>query len=94
MSDTVDARFYVQIEPDLQYRTVGNEPRVVGAKAARITQGRSLNPIPGTVQVKLTIRLPKAVFLPLRPEAVIVVPADFVFTDPIHVEADDANAAS
>jgi hypothetical protein len=94
VSDDVDASFYVQIEPDLQYSYVGNEPKVVGAKAVRITQGRSLNPLPGTVQVRLEVRLPKAAFMPLRPAQVIVIPADFVVPGSITAAAGDANEAS
>lgn len=85
---TVTAHFYVQLEPEWGFGTDanGNKP-VYGAKVARITQNRPGKPKGGTVMVKLAINIPKAAFLPLQPEAVIVIPADMIEVNNIRVEA-------
>jgi len=90
VSNTVDATFYAQVEPEWSRwaNTVG-EQRLVGAKVVTITQKKPAKPRGGTVLVKLTIRLPHGAFLPLRPEAVVVVPEDMTVTEPIEVEAGD-----
>jgi hypothetical protein len=88
-NDYVDADFYIQVEPEFsQYYHA--EPKVIAAKAARMTQSRPTKPVPNTVLVKLTVRLPKVAFLPLQPAAVVVVPADLIQAGPVVVEADDA----
>lgn len=73
---SVDATFYAQVEP--QWRTWGvgpdGDPILTGAKVSTVTQGRPNKPRSGTVMVKLTLRLPANAFLPLRPEAIVVVP--------------------
>lgn len=82
-----DATFYVQIEPDFSSY---DPERVISAKAVAITQQKPRSPRPGTVTCKLTVRVPDAAFLPLRPEAVIVVPEDMVAANqPVEVEAGD-----
>jgi hypothetical protein len=86
MSDEyVDATFFVQVEPD--WFVTGK--RLRGARAVRLTQSRPSRPVGGTVLTKLTIRLPRSAFMPLLPEAVVVVPEGS--TLPIQVEANDAN---
>ncbi|WP_346007421.1 hypothetical protein [Janibacter terrae] len=90
MTNTHDATFYVQIEPEFRTPYGGVDPQVRSIKAVRITQQKPESPKPGTVTTKLTVRVPDAAFLPLRPEAVIVVPDDMVAAnDPIEVEAGD-----
>jgi hypothetical protein len=42
--------------------------------------------------VKLTVRLPKQAFLPLRPEAVIIIPAERIIATPIEVTAEDPSS--
>lgn len=84
-----DAEFYVQIEPDW-YRYAG-EPVLKGAKAVAITQKRPSRPRGGAVTVKLTVRVPDGAFLPLRPEAVVVIPTDMALITPLEVIAGDAN---
>lgn len=87
---TVDATFYAQVEPE--WRTWGYQPNgdpvLTGAKVVTITQQRPKKPKPGTVMVKLTLRLPANAFLPLRPEAIVVVPETLTETT-VEVLADD-----
>jgi hypothetical protein len=86
-----DATFYVQIEPDF-YRYSGGE-RVRSIKAVALTQKRPAQQRPGTVLAKLTVRVPEAAFLPLRPEAIVVIPEDMtVASQPIEVEANDPSS--
>ncbi len=59
-------------------------------RIARVTQSKPSKPKSGTVLVKLTLRIPEAAFLPLRPEAVVVIPEDMAAASaPIQVEAND-----
>lgn len=83
---TVDATFYAQVEPEFYHLSYG-ESMVRGAKVARVTQTRPDKPKPGVVLVKLTLRMPKRVFLPLAPEAVVVIPDNY--TEVIEVHAED-----
>ena len=39
--------------------------------------------------VRLTVRIPDVAFMPLRPEAVVEIPADLVVIEPLYVEAGD-----
>lgn len=88
MSKSHKATFYVQVEPEWTRWTDSNGDRqIYGIKAAGITQRWPNRPRPGTVTVKLTVEIPDAAFLPLRPEAVIVVPEDMTAVNPIEVEA-------
>lgn len=82
-----DATFYVQVEPEWGW---GQDPPVNRIKAAGVTQKKPTRPKPGTVLVKLTLRIPDNAFKPLRPEAVVVVPEDMTVANlPIHAEAED-----
>ena len=87
MSDTHDATFYVQVEPT--FWRWASDPQVASISAVRMTQKRPRVQRPGTAMVKLTVRIPDAAFLPLRPEAVIEIPMDLVTIEPLHVEAGD-----
>lgn len=82
-AQSVDAVFYVQVEPDFW----GTAGRLRGAKAVRITQSKPHRPIGGTVMCKLTLRFPASVFMPLQPEAVVVIPEGMAAVTPIEVEA-------
>jgi hypothetical protein len=82
----VDAEFYAQVKSEYWGY---NRDRVRGAKVVALTQKKPAEPRGGTVVVKLTIRIPEAAFLPLRPEAVIVIPEDMTAPYPIQVEAGD-----
>lgn len=84
---TVEATFYVQLEPDWSHymRDADGESVLVAASAARMTKKRPDRPKPGTVTAKLTMVLPASAFLPLRPAAVITVPADALETTPLEV---------
>lgn len=91
MSKSVDATFYAQVEPEWSHyasRLTG-EKTVQGAKVVTITQGKPQKQRSGTVLVKLTIRVPEAAFLPLRPEAIVVIPEDMAAVAPLEVEAGD-----
>ncbi len=96
----VDATFYAQVEPDWsRYGTVDlgdgeRGPRLDGAKVVRITQTRPGKPVAGTVLVKLTLRVPERAFRPLRPTAVVLIPADLTVAAPLEVTAEDPGAES
>lgn len=81
----VDATFYAQIQPEFTY----SGEHVRSAKVVNFTQKKPDRPKGGTVLVKLTIRVPEAAFLPLRPEAIVVIPEDMSIAQPIEVEAVD-----
>lgn len=77
----VPATLYLQVEP------VWNYSALVGAKAVRLSQNKPGRPLGGSVTVKMTVHVPRGAFLPLRPEAVVVIPENMAYTEPIHVEA-------
>lgn len=81
---TVDTTFYLQVDPVWSHY---NPEKVVGAKANRITLNKPGRPRGGAVVVKLTVRLPEEAFLPLQPEAVIIIPADMIQSSSIEVTA-------
>lgn len=83
----VEATFYVQLEPEWSnyWRDADGEAVLSGVSAARMTKKRPDRPKSGTVTAKLTMVLPASAFLPLRPAAVITVPADALETTPLEV---------
>lgn len=91
---TVEATFYAQVDPQWSsYVHHSDGERLVrSARVDRITQNRPGRPKAGCVLVKLTIRLPKAVFYPLQPEAIVVVPDSMTELAPVEVEAEDPHA--
>lgn len=90
MSCAVDATFYAQVEPEFsRYADREGNRSVVAAKVVTITQKRPQRPRGGTVLVKLTLRVPEAAFLPLRPEAIVVIPEDMTVTTPVEVIAEE-----
>lgn len=93
MTNTVDVECFIQIDPDWERHSGHDRPGDVrSAKAVSITQNRSKSPKPGTLTTKLTLRIPKAAFLPLAPEAVVVIPAELLgVNQPVEVIASDAN---
>lgn len=86
----VDATFYAQVEPEWsRWQTDGQgNPALDSAKVVTVTQKKPGRPKGGTVLVKLTLRLPHGAFLPLRPEAIVVIPEDMTVTSPIEVLAE------
>jgi hypothetical protein len=92
-ADHVNATFYAQVQPTFgrRYDAARHESVecVRSAKVVSITQSRPERPRPGVVVVKLAIRIPEAAFLPLRPEAIVVIPEDMTAPYPIEVEAGD-----
>ena len=95
MMETVKATVYLQVEPEYPRWVSGNNRddirAIQGARVVGSTQNRSRSPKPGTVEVKITIEVPKSAFLPLRPEAVVVIPEALTTPHPIEVEALDPN---
>lgn len=96
MSDTVRATVYLQVQPEYTWRAKQSrkydEPAAIeGAKVVGYTQNKAQKPKPGTVEVKITVELPKGAFLPLRPEAIVVIPETLTQPHPVTVEAADAN---
>lgn len=82
------ATFWATVEPT--WNRWDNE-RLAAIKVTKVTQSKpNRSARLGTVTVKLTLDIPDAAFLPLRPEAIIVVPEDMVAANlPITVEATD-----
>lgn len=92
MSDTVKATVFLQVAPErANFYSADRPESVTGAKVVGSTQKKSQKPQGGTVEVKLTIEIPVSAFLPLRPEAIVVIPDSLVHSHPIEVEALDAN---
>lgn len=93
MTESVKATVYLQVQPEFAgYSYQKDTPASVrAAKVVGSTMNRSTKPKPGTVEVKITIELPKSAFLPLRPEAVVVIPESLTTPHPVEVEALDAN---
>lgn len=93
---TVTATAYLQVEPEWSgYMPDRDDPSDVrGAKVVTATQKRSPKPRPGTVEVKVTIEIPRAAFVALHPEATIVIPESFTIPHPVVVEAVNPNEES
>lgn len=96
MTETVKATVYLQVQPEYSWwaknrREFDNPKAIEGAKVVGSTQNKSQKPKPGTVEVKITVELPKGAFLPLRPEAIVVIPESLTQPHPVEVEAQDAN---
>jgi hypothetical protein len=84
----VPATVYLQLEP------LWNEynGKLVGAKVVRHSQNKPARPVGGSVTVKMTVHAPRGAFLPLEPEAVVVIPANMTETNPVYVEAQPVEA--
>ncbi|MBM3714897.1 MAG: hypothetical protein FJW64_04045 [Actinobacteria bacterium] len=98
MSETVRATVYLQVQPEYtwsakQTRKFDEPSAIRSAKVIGSTQNKSQKPKPGTVEVKVTVEMPKGAFLPLRPEAIVVIPENLTTPHPVTVEAEDANEA-
>ena len=98
MNDTgnVRATVYLQVLPEYTYwaknrREFDKPASIEGAKIVGYTQNKAQKPKPGTVEVKLTIEVPKGAFLPLRPESIVIIPESLTQPHPVEVEALDAN---
>jgi len=91
--EQIDATFFAQVEPTFGRRYDHERCEIVEyvtkAKVVAVTQTRPERPRRGVVVTKLTIRIPEAAFLPLRPEAIVVIPEDMTAPYPIEVEAGD-----
>ncbi|PRB08594.1 hypothetical protein CQ047_11985 [Microbacterium sp. MYb72] len=95
-NETVKATVYLQVQPEYSYwakqrRELDTPTAIDGAKVVGYTQNKAQKPKPGTVEVKITVELPKGAFLPLRPEAIVVIPETLTQPHPVTVEASDAN---
>lgn len=71
-NDFVEASCYAQVEPIWRYSDRSLAKSLQGASVVRLTQSHPRQPIGGTVLVKLSLRLPRNAFLPLRPATAIV----------------------
>lgn len=80
-----DAKAWLQVQAKLRapqygepgYRQPGR--RVVdSAKVVTVTQSMPNPPRRGCVAMQVTVRIPDGAFLPLIPQAVVVIPADMV----------------
>jgi hypothetical protein len=90
MSDTIDVPVYLQVEPSFYgWDATRQREFLRGAAMVRATQSRPSKPVPGTLLVKVTLRIAKDAFFPLAPSAVIVIPAALTDATPIVVTADD-----
>lgn len=90
--ETIDVTTHLLVQPewrDRYWKDAQGRPILQGGKVVKATQGRPSVPREG-VAVKVTLRIPASAFLPLMPEAVIIVGADDVET--ITVEASDPRA--
>jgi hypothetical protein len=78
MAEYVDATAFIVVKAQRgAYRINGKRP----VYSAKITQSRQSRPPKlgaEEVAVKVTVRLPKAAFDPLEPEALVVVPEELV----------------
>jgi hypothetical protein len=82
---SVAATVYLQVRPVFSY--YGDN--VCGARVVNSTQSKPSVPKGGTVTVKLTLHIPRRAFLPLVPEAVVVVPEELTAAHRIEVVAED-----
>lgn len=75
---TVRATFYAQVEPTWasSWSPTGQR-RLAGATVRKVTQNPPENPGCAVV-VRLVVELPERAFLPLAPEAVIVINEDAI----------------
>jgi hypothetical protein len=80
-SDTVETTAYVVLTPTFStYRkNAEGEYLVESVRATKITQKRPAGTLSaGSVVVKVKLRLPRAVFMPLAPSVVIDFPEDTI----------------
>ena len=73
-----EAKFFVQLTPEI---TASGYVRKLTAD--RVTQRRPSQPLPGSVTIELTVKIPDAAFLPLKPAAVIDIGAEHVLVNPV-----------
>lgn len=85
-SDDITTTVYLQVEP----RKSIYSNRINSAAVVAHTLTKPARPKSGTVTVKLNLQIPIAAFLPLEPEATVVIPAALAPANiPIVVEATD-----
>ncbi|GAA1915045.1 hypothetical protein GCM10009775_04350 [Microbacterium aoyamense] len=93
MNAYIEAPAYLQVEPDYNRWTPQNRrdtaDAIQGGRVVAMTQNRPAKPKPGTVVVKVVLRIPKASFVPLRPEAVVTIPESMTDGIPVEVEVAD-----
>lgn len=76
---SVTATCYLQVEGEV------SGSRVLGAKVVGFTQGPPGRPRPGTLAIKVILRLPDAAFLRMIPEALVDIPDGWWTTTPVTV---------
>lgn len=77
---------YLQIEPEFNY----SAERVLRAYVKRVTQKYPREPMSGCLVVKMTLDIADGAFLPLKPEAIVTIPAEHtqaieVTTEPLEI---------
>lgn len=77
---SVTASCHLQIEGDVR-----GGKTVYGAKVVGFTLGPPGRPKPGTVTIKVNLKIPDAAFLRLIPEADVDIPDDWWTTTPVVV---------
>lgn len=77
---SVTASCYLQVEGDVRGGRM-----VYGAKVVGFTLGPPGRPKPGTICVKVNLKIPDAAFLRLIPEADVEIPEDWWTTTPVVV---------
>lgn len=76
---SVVATCHLQVEGEVR------GDRVVGAKVVGFTQGPPGRPRPGTLSIKVALKLPDAAFLRMIPEALVEIPDGWWTTTPVTV---------
>jgi hypothetical protein len=86
----VKTTVYLQVVPRWRRSYGGQDPALDSIKVERVTDRQPKKPLAGSVVTKLTLDVADAAFLPIRPEAIVVIPVDHtqaveVETEPIEV---------
>lgn len=76
---------YLQIEPEFGDYSY-NRDKLQAIHVRRVTKKRPDNPIGGSVVLRLSLDIADAAFLPLTPEATVVVPVEH--TEAVVVESE------
>lgn len=85
VNDSHETTFYIQVKPTWnKWSDMVSNIRVVN-----LTQKKPEKASGGSVTVKLTLRIPDSVFMPLIPEAVVVISNDMASLNQIEVSVDD-----
>lgn len=96
MAEHIDVPVFLQVSPKwVSPRADKNKPESI--KSGTVTGStvkKPSRPTPGSVVLKVTLRIPKAAFVALQPEAIVVIPEHLTTGVPIEVTAEDPNQES